>query len=136
MPPHWIQFLQSEGLVGRETTIPEADDISGVGADIAWLTEEESRDEQDQVYPGIGVRKDGYIPVGGCSIGTGDPYFIREQDGVGGPLYLIYHDEVHADGYDAKRAIAIVLPDYRLLKKYREPIQRATDNDGAAPHRV
>ncbi len=117
MPPHWLQFLQSEGFVGRETTIPEVDDLSGVGAEIAWLTEGDSRYERDQLYPGLGVKKDGYVPVGGCSIGTGDPYFIREQDGVGGPLYRIYHDEVHADGYDAKKAIAIVLPDYRLLRK-------------------
>ena len=125
MPPYWLQFIQAEGFVGHETTIPETEDISGVGADIAWLTEKESAYERDQLYPGLGVRKDGYVPVGGCAIGTGNPYFIREQDGVGGPLYRVYHDEVQEGGYDAKKAIAVVLTDYRLLKKYKEPIQAA-----------
>lgn len=63
-------------------------------------------------YPGIGVAKLGYVPVGGGG-GTGDPYFIRESDGEGGPLYRIYHERVLADGSVMDDAIVVVLADYR-----------------------
>ncbi|MDZ4406127.1 hypothetical protein [Prosthecobacter sp.] len=119
MPPHWKKFIKDQGLAGRETEIPESADLSGVGACIEWLDDEGSRSEREDLYPGIAVAKLGYIPVGGCSIGTGDPYFIREADGEGGALYRIYHDEVREDGFVSQQAIAVVLPDYRLVAKFK-----------------
>ncbi|MFT3867104.1 MAG: hypothetical protein QM715_01275 [Nibricoccus sp.] len=120
MTPYWKKFAQDNNLIGTEIEIPVAEDLSGVGAVIEWLDEEGSRVESEELYPGIAVNKDGYIPVGGCSIGTGDPYFIRVADGEGGPLYRIYHDEVGEDGYVSEKAIAVVLSDYRLVTKYKD----------------
>ena len=119
MPPYWRSFIEAEGLAGKETEIPASADLSGVGACIEWLDDEGSRTESDDLYPGIVVAKLGYIAVGGCSLGTGDPYFIRKSDGEGGPLYRIYHDEVREDGVLSERGIAVVLPDYRLLAKFK-----------------
>lgn len=119
MPPYWKRFIEVEGLIGKETEIPASADLSGVGACIEWLDEEGSRSESEDLYPGIAVAKLGYIPVGGCSIGTGDPYFIRETDGEGGPLYRIYHDQVREDCVATEQAIAVVLPDYRLLAQFK-----------------
>lgn len=62
----------------------------------------------------------GFVPVGICALGTGDPCFINSHDGDGGPLYRIYHDEVNDENYDPSRAVAIVLEDHRELLKYTD----------------
>ncbi len=36
----------------------------------------EIEDETSHCYPGNNVVKSGYIAVGGCLCGSGDPYFI------------------------------------------------------------
>jgi hypothetical protein len=118
MPPYWKSFVDQYQLVGRGFSIPEKDDLSGVGAEIEILNEQGIQSEQNDAYPGIAVSAAGYVPVGNCSIGTGDPYFINVNDGEGGALYRIYHDEVTDETYDASRAIVMVLKDYRVLVRY------------------
>lgn len=126
MVPYWQAFIQKYSLIGIELSVPPEEDLSGVGAEIEILTDDGVRLEQTELYPGIAVSKHGFIPVGGCSLGTGDPYFINSSDGEGGPLYRIYHDEVTDDAYDADRAIAVVLKDYRDLLKYSNAKPDAT----------
>lgn len=118
MPSYWFSFVQRHGLIGREVSIPAECDGSGVGAEIEILDELGVQSEQTHLYPGIAVSKDGYTPVGICSLGTGDPYFINVHDEEGGPLYRIYHDEVVDEHYDSKAAIVVVLKDYRELLMY------------------
>jgi hypothetical protein len=115
MTPYWRTFVEQHHLVEREISVPDDRDVSGVGAEIEILDELGIQSEQTDLYPGIAVAKEGYIPVGGCSLGTGDPYFINTRDGEGGPLYRIYHDEVVDEHYDANTAIVVVLRDYREL---------------------
>lgn len=112
MPPYWKKFIEAAGLIGKESELPASVDRSGIGGWIEWLSEEHSREEKELNYPGIAVAELGYIPVGGGD-GTGDPYFIRESDGEGGPLYRIYHEHVFADGSMRDDAIVVVLADYR-----------------------
>jgi hypothetical protein len=118
MPPYWKTFVEQHQLIGREFLLPDDVDLSGVGADIEILGEANILNEQTESYSGIAVASAGFIPVGNCGIGTGDPYFINVHDGEGGPLYRIYHDELINEQYDAKTAIAIVLQDYRQLLKH------------------
>ncbi len=118
MPPYWQMFLEQHHLTGKEFSIQVNNDLSGVGASIEIFDEQGVHAEQTTLYPGIGVSIAGYVPVGGCTIGTGDPYFINTRDGEGGPLYRIYHDEVVDEHYDPARAIAVLLEDYRDLLKY------------------
>ena len=116
-PRYWKFFIESQGLIGKLTDIPAEQDVSGLGAEICWFDEEEARSESEDLFPGIIVARDGFVPVGGCDIGTGDPYFIFEKDGHGAPLYRIFHRAVREDGYDRKEAVAVVLRDYRDITK-------------------
>lgn len=118
MPPYWTTFLAAHKLTGREVSIPETADRSGVGVDMEFLNEAGFLSESQDAYPGLAVAADGFVPVGSCSIGSGDPYFINLVDGEGGPLYRIYHDCVSEHGYDRSAAVAVVLDDYRELLHY------------------
>lgn len=118
MTPYWRTFVNTNHLVGREVSVPAECDSSGVGAEIEILDESGIQSEQSELYPAIAVAEAGYVPVGGCNIGTGAPYFINTRDGEGGPLYRIYHDEVVDEHYDSKAAIVVVLKDYRELLEY------------------
>ncbi len=69
-------------------------------------------------WPGLGVSKDGYVPVASCLIGSGDYYYINANDGRNGPLYRVYHDAVGSDGYKAEEAVAMVLDHYEHLLQY------------------
>jgi hypothetical protein len=118
IPHYWQTFLHQNRLAGQELSIPTAVDLSGVGAEIEILDEQGILQEQTEAYPGICVSGVGFVPIGICGIGTGDPYFINLHDGAGGPLYRIYHDEVNDENYAPPRAVVIVLEDYRELLKY------------------
>jgi hypothetical protein len=112
LPKHWLEFLNSHALSGRCCRLDEHQDESGVGADLCFFTEQQAQDEASNYWPGIGVLADGYVPVASCSVGSGDPYFIRLADGPNGKLYRIYHDSVTEAGYKPEVAIAVVLSNY------------------------
>jgi hypothetical protein len=119
MTPHyWLSFVAQHSLIGKEVSVPEESDQSELGAEIEILDEEGIRSESEDCYPGIAVVKDGFIPIGSCSLGSGDPYFINIQDGTDGPLYRIYHDAVTEDGYDRDEAVVIVLSNFSKILNY------------------
>jgi hypothetical protein len=117
-PEAWRAFVSENHLVGVEVSIPEEDDLSGVGACVEILSEEAALHEARSLFPGRCVQADGFIPVGGCGTGTGDPYFINVHDGNDGPLYRIDHEAVGEDGYDRDAAVAVVLARYSDLLRY------------------
>jgi hypothetical protein len=117
-PDYWRQFISDNELAGREAVVPEEADLSGLGIELEFLDEAGTRQEAQELYPGITVCRDGFVPVGGCAFGSGDPYFTNLRDGENGPLYRVYHDEVGEHGYDPARAIVAVLRDYRELVRY------------------
>lgn len=120
-PAYWQSFLDQYSLTGKMASVPEDVDMTGHGAELTFMAPNESKQEAEDFYPGIAVVADGYVPVGNCEIGTGDPYFINSNDGPNGPLYRIYHEAVHAEeGYDASEAIATVLDRYNELLEYLE----------------
>ena len=123
LPDYWIKFIRENGLEKASCKIPpEADlaDLDEEGPDLYIMSEESSNEEANQFYPGIYVKKDGYIPVAGCEIGSGDPYFININDGENGPLYCIFHDVVSSENYDKEHGIVKVLESYKELAKYKE----------------
>jgi hypothetical protein len=117
-PHYWREFLEGHLLIGASASIDEGDDLSGAGADMQFLDEAQATEELTQCWPGIGVAPDGYVPVAWCSSGSGDYYYINRNDGPGGALYRIYHDEVGPDGYDRETAIAPVLEHYHSVLPY------------------
>jgi hypothetical protein len=112
IPDYWTSFVEEHGLTDKDIEIPEDGDLSEIGAEFRIMKPEDTIEEANDFYPGLVVKNDGYIPIGSCSTGSGDPYFINANDGPKGPLYRIYHDSVHDEGYDKKEAVALVLKNY------------------------
>ena len=121
LPTHWIDFVKSHRLFSRAFSLPEHIDRSSLGAELQFLTEEQSHDELTNFWPGIGVSGDGYVPVASCLLGSGDYYYINANDGPNGPLYRIYHDAVGPDGYNPGDAVATVLDHYEEVLAYADP---------------
>lgn len=117
-PLYWSNFLNENKLVQKEASIPEEADFSEIGADLRFYNAEESKEEMEEYYPGLAVAPDGFIAVACCTTGSGNPYFINIHDGVEGPLYRIYHDEVIQGSYNRSEAVYTVLSSYRDVLKF------------------
>ena len=117
----WLEFAKFHRLVNRAFSLSEHIDRSSLGAELQFLTEEQSHDELTNFWPGIGVSGDGYVPVASCLLGSGDYYYINANDGPNGPLHRIYHDAVGPDGYNPGDAVATVLDYYEEVLAYAEP---------------
>ncbi len=118
LPKYWIDFIKKYNLIGSYIEIPEEIDLSELGTEMEIMTEKMCLEEAEDAYPGLIVIKDGYVPIGSCQIGSGDPYFINKNDGENGPLYRIYHDSVFEDGYNKDEAIDKVLDNYSKILNY------------------
>ena len=122
IPEYWKKFIEENDLVGRAFEISEEDDLSGMGAEFQIMKPEDTIDEAENFYPGLIVKKDGFLPVGGCVIGSGDPYFINTREGRNGSLYRIYHDSVMDENYDGDEAVVVVFERYEdLMTKGTQP---------------
>jgi hypothetical protein len=122
LPEYWVTFVELKGLTKAEIEIPAAADLSEIddeGVGLYIFDEKMSDDESSNYYPGVGVKKSGFVPVAGCQLGTGDPYFININDGKCGPLYRIYHDQVFDENFDRGRAVDLVLKNYEDLASYK-----------------
>jgi hypothetical protein len=120
IPTYWKKFRDEHNLVGAEIEIPETEDRSELGAEIEIFSDAGILSEANELYPGIEGARHGFIPVGGCSIGSGDPYFIRSTDGVGGSLYRIYHDMIFEDDFPEAEAVTLVLDRFEDLLRFRK----------------
>ena len=119
-PDYWEAFTQSHDLIGASASLGEDEDLSGLGAEMQFLTEAQATSELTECWPGIGVAGDGYVPVAWCSQGSGDYYYINRNDGPGGALYRIHHDAVSEAGYDPEDAIATVIANYTTVLAHIE----------------
>jgi hypothetical protein len=120
-PQYWIDFLEREGLVNRDVEIPEDRDLSGFGADMRFCTSNESIDEAENYQPGITVAPLGYVPVGHCLFGSGDPYFINSNDGKNGALYRVCHEYADQEPLNMERLVELVLKNYEDALLYLRP---------------
>ena len=120
-PSLYREFVTERGLIGAAIEVPESEDLSGAGAWIEVLDEAGAEVEASDFFPGLVVIEDGFVPIGGCQLGSGDQYFLNVRDPQPGPVYRIYHDRVTDDGYDANQAIDRVLASYADLQKYVVP---------------
>ncbi|WP_417884517.1 hypothetical protein [Vibrio rumoiensis] len=123
IPNYWKKFVEENGLEGAFCKIPPDSDLANLdeeGLDLYIMDESSSIQETTEYYPGMYVKSDGYVPVAGCEIGSGNPYFININDGEDGSLYCIFHDVVTDENYDPSKGIVKVLESYRDLAKYKE----------------
>ena len=75
--PGWlVELLTRHKLSGCCFSLGEEDDDSGLGAEVIWKTPEDMVAEARDYYPGISVVDLGFLPIGSCAIGSGDPYML------------------------------------------------------------
>jgi hypothetical protein len=106
LSPEVTALLASFPLVGLTLSIAADANESGLSVELRWMTADEIIDEATNVYPGIVAVQHGYLPVGLCLEGRGDPYFLRLADGA---IVRIPHDSVDEADLDAD-AIELVAP--------------------------
>lgn len=114
LPDYWQKFINDNQLIGKELELSEEDDLSGLGAELKIMNEEQSKDEATNFYPGMIVINHGYIPVAMCMSGSGDYYYINKNEGKGGALYRIYHDSVNDSGLN-EDAVDKIIDNYEKL---------------------
>lgn len=119
IPAYWQKFRDQHSLARTLIQVPEEDDQSGLGAEVNIFGDDEIIEEGTLFYPGIEAVKHGFVPVGGCDIGLGDPYFICVEEGRNGRLYRIYHDVVSDGDFSKAEAAVIVLERYEDLLNFR-----------------
>jgi hypothetical protein len=93
--PQWLaDLLASVPLCGLELgwqAYPPESDFDGV----EWLEWSDAAgviSESLECYPGLAILPAGFINIGSCSSGSGDPYFVSVHEGEDPPLYHVYHD--------------------------------------------
>lgn len=116
----WVATLMALCRVSGTTfsNIHRERDPSIESFDFRWLSPKEIIDEAFGVFPGIAAIKAGYVPVGECLIGTGNPYFlqVRQPDRA---LYEIRHDAVDTDNETLlPGACSILVPDILELLRF------------------
>jgi hypothetical protein len=94
LTPDWlVTTLSQNPLAGVSFSLDATNDESELGASLLWLTPAQIVSEATECEPGLSVVRLGFIPVGGCEEGSGDPYFLdmraQSQDP---PLVRIPHD--------------------------------------------
>ena len=112
-----ISILKSNKIIGNEFSLDELEDESEMGVEMQWMTIEEQIAESTDFYPGIIAVKDNFFPIGKCLEGSGDPYFICNEDGSF-KIYRIPHDSISEDEL-VKNDIELICDFYKLLK-YKE----------------
>lgn len=82
--PEWYwALLDAAPLASRVDVVGDHDHI-------VWLTPE----LMDMLLesPGSDVVTLGYVPIGDCAFGSGDPYYVRFMPTDTSPIVQIYHD--------------------------------------------
>ena len=78
-------------------SLSEKYDESELGVELEWMSIKSIFFEAKENYPGKIAIKKGFLPVGTCLEGSGDPYFLNCNLGSEGMLVRIPHDACNAD---------------------------------------
>lgn len=126
--PEWYTEMMSLWALGRCVLDVVDDETSS----LYWLTLDQTIEEAFDFFPGGWVREHGYVPVAGCAMGGGDPYFMHltggqetvlagiDVDTSNPPILQIYHNKVDETGALADGAYRIVADSFsELLRSVR-----------------
>ena len=94
-------------IIGHTFKLSFAEDASKNGVSMTWLSPSGQIEEAYQFYPGIIVIKEGYIPIGECLFGSGNPYFLK-NDGDILNIYRVLHDV--SDDIFTPEMVELVIP--------------------------
>lgn len=100
VPSSLAALLTSQPLIGLTFRLTTDADESELGAEFRWMTADQMIDEATAAYPGIVAVTRGLLPVGICLEGSGDPYFVRLEDGA---LVRVPHDAVRGNDLNMSR---------------------------------
>ena len=100
LPTALAEKLTSLPLVGLTFVLDVDKDESGLGVEMLWMTADQMLDEAMSAYPGIAAARKGLLPVGICLEGTGDPYFLRLEDGA---IVRVPHNALSSGELDVSR---------------------------------
>jgi hypothetical protein len=121
--PDWlVDALGRYRLAGTDFSLTEEQDLSGLGADLVWLTPKQMIGEACEMEPGFTIVPSGFLPFGGCSVGTGDPFFLDMRDGSNDPpVVRVPHDYAGGGSYplDALELVAPSLTAFLKISKVR-----------------
>lgn len=94
LTPDWLTTVLKEYvLAGVSFGLNEDHDESGFGAELIWLNAAQIVSEGIECEPGISVVPLGFLPIGACAEGSGDPYFLDLRNpSANPPLVRIPHD--------------------------------------------
>ena len=94
LTPGWLMaILREHPLAGVGFSLSTDDDESGIGAEVRWLTPEQMVSENVECEPGRSVLSYGFLAIGACAEGSGDPYFLDlSNPSDDPPLVRIPHD--------------------------------------------
>ncbi len=96
--PEWfISILQEFPLINVNFVLSEEDDESEMEVDMRWLDASGIVSEAIEAYPGKLVNNLGYLPIGSCLQGSGDPYFLKISGNTDPAVFRILHDEIDGD---------------------------------------
>ncbi|MBV8753355.1 MAG: SMI1/KNR4 family protein [Hyphomicrobiales bacterium] len=114
--PDWLaDALRRYRLAETSFGLTEAQDLSGLGAEVTWLLVKHMIGEACDMEPGFSVVRSGFIPFGQCGVGTGDPFFFDMRNGSNDPpVVRVPHDYAGGETYplDAIELVASSLSEF------------------------
>jgi hypothetical protein len=110
----FVELLKLFNLIGQTFSLTENKDASGMGVEMEWMTPQTQIDEAFRFYPGLAVHKLGYLPLGECMQGSGDPYFLKKDESIWN-VYRVPHDLVW-DSPTFQNSIELVTSFYNLIE--------------------
>jgi hypothetical protein len=98
------------------------DDDAAVGIDLQWMNLSQILSESLECYPGKSALKFGYIPIGMCSMGSGDYYYLKieAETKEDPPLVRIFHDELDINYELTNNAVVIITNQLSLFLESAE----------------
>jgi len=96
-PDELLEIQSKYDLVEQEFSIPGDENPSEIGVELEWMSPQEVISEALEAFPGKPALKKGYLPLGTCLAGSGDPYFVQHTADQNWRLVRIPHTAVSAD---------------------------------------
>jgi len=82
--PTWLLDAWREApLTGARLYLDDKVDPTGVGVSMQWMTAVELLSEATEASPGREALPAGFVPIGKCLEGSGDPYFVSQGEDSG-----------------------------------------------------
>lgn len=105
----WLfDLMRRHRLASTNFLISEDLDPTGLGVAMQWMTPSDILTEALKTYPGIPASALGYLPIGTCLEGSGDPYFLRTRKDENPALVRVPHEAVDEESSLVESSVEVV----------------------------